>query len=81
MKITAQKWGNSLGLRIPAPVARGANLESGSEIELQVDGDRIVLMPLRKARRFGLKLLLSKVTPANIPVSDVWGKPVGKEVW
>lgn len=81
MKITAQLWGNSLGFRIPAPVARDTNLAHGSEVDLQVEAGRIVLTPIRQVKRPNLKSLLAKITPTNIPSGDVWGAPVGKEVW
>lgn len=81
MKITAQLWGNSLGFRIPALVARDTNLAHGSEVDLQVEAGRIVLTPVRRTKRFELKKLLSKVTAANTPSGDIWGAPVGKEVW
>ena len=80
MKITAQRWGNSLGVRIPAPIARDTHLGHGSEVDLQVQGGRIVLTPMRRAKRFGLKSLLAKITPANSPTGDIWGASVGKEV-
>lgn len=81
MKITTQLWGNSLGLRIPAPVAREARLKHGSEVDLQLEAGRIVLTPMRSARNFALKSLLAKITPANAPTGDIWGAPIGKEVW
>ena len=81
MKITAQLWGNSLGVRIPAPVARDTNLTHGSAVDLQVEAGRIVLTPMRSVKRFGLRSLLAKITPSNLPTGDIWGAPVGKEVW
>ena len=81
MKITAQLWGNSLGVRIPAPVARDTNLAHGSEVDLQVEAGRIVLTPMRRAKRFKLKSLVARITATNIPAGDIWGAPVGKEVW
>jgi antitoxin MazE len=81
MKLTAQLWGNSLGFRIPAPVARDTNLAPGSEVDLQVETGRIVLTPLRQKKRFELKSLLAKVNSSNSPSGDIWGAPVGKEAW
>jgi antitoxin MazE len=81
VKVTTQLWGNSLGLRIPAPVAREAKLSHGSEVDLQFEGGRIVLTPLRQTKRYKLRALLSKVTRENAPEADVWGAPVGREVW
>ncbi len=81
MKVTAQLWGNSLGVRIPAPVARDTHLAHGSEVDLRIEAGRIVLTPMRSVKRFGLKSLLNKINSANLPTGDIWGAPVGKEVW
>jgi antitoxin MazE len=81
MKITAQRWGNSLGVRIPAPVARDMMLARGSEVDLQIESGRIILTPLQKPGRYRLKALVAKITPANLPASDVWGSPAGREFW
>ena len=81
MKITAQFWGNSLGVRIPAPVARDMHLTNGAEVDLQVESGRIVLTPTRRVRRYRLKSLLPRISAANMPAGDVWGAPVGREVW
>jgi len=81
MKLTAQLWGNSLGFRIPAPVARDINLAPGSQVDLQVEKGRIVLTPLRQKKRYKLKSLLTKVNSSNSPSGDIWGAPIGKEVW
>ena len=81
MKITAQLWGNSLGVRIPAPIARDTHLADGSEVDLQIESGRIVLTPMRSSKVFKLKSLVAKISPGNIPDGDVWGAPVGKEVW
>ena len=81
VKVTTQLWGNSLGLRIPAPVAREANLSHGSEVDLQLENGRIVITPVHKPRRYRLKPLLSQITPGNTPDADIWGAPTGREVW
>ncbi len=81
MKITAQLWGNSLGFRIPALIARDTQLTQGSELDLQVEEGRIVLTPLRQDKHYELKKLLAKVTDDNLPSGDDWGAPVGKELW
>ncbi|MCC6912653.1 MAG: AbrB/MazE/SpoVT family DNA-binding domain-containing protein [Rhodospirillaceae bacterium] len=35
-KLKIQRWGNSLAVRIPAPVARSAHLTAGQPVELSV---------------------------------------------
>lgn len=38
-----QKWGNSLGVRIPAPFAKQLNIEEGTEVELILEGEHILI--------------------------------------
>jgi len=81
MKLKAQSWGNSLGVRIPAPVARETLLDDGSEVDLQVKNGCIILTPVKRILRFNLKKLTDKISAKNLPVTDVWGAPAGREVW
>jgi antitoxin MazE len=81
MKVTTQSWGNSLGLRIPAPIARETNLTQGSEVDLKVEKGCIVLTPLRRRRRHELRSLVAGITPENTPSGDPWGAPMGREIW
>lgn len=43
--LTVQKWGNSLAVRIPAPIARGAHFHLGTLVELAVQEEGIVVRP------------------------------------
>lgn len=47
MSTTIQKWGNSLGIRIPKRVAKKVGFEKGSEIEFVVVEDKIILRHVR----------------------------------
>ena len=73
-----QKWGNSLGLRIPKDVADRAHLREGSTVDVAVEGDRVVLTPAR--RRHSLKDLLAGVRKDNLHGEADTGAPVGREV-
>lgn len=81
MNTTAQRWGNSLAVRIPAGVARETGLTHGSAVQLAIESGRIVLTPMRSKPRFDIDKLVAKITPRNLPSQDVWGAPIGKEVW
>jgi antitoxin MazE len=75
-----QRWGNSLGLRIPRSFAADAGVEAGSEVNLTVrDGDLIVT-PARR-RKLRLSELLRKVTSKNVHDEVDTGTPVGREIW
>ncbi|HEX3728501.1 MAG TPA: AbrB/MazE/SpoVT family DNA-binding domain-containing protein [Opitutaceae bacterium] len=80
MKASIQKWGNSLAVRIPKSVAQEAKLTNGSEVDLRLEGNRVVLVPAAKQRPT-LKQLLKGITPENRHPETDWGPPVGKEIW
>ncbi|MDW0118128.1 AbrB/MazE/SpoVT family DNA-binding domain-containing protein [Sporosarcina thermotolerans] len=62
--VKVQKWGNSLGLRIPATIAQQVNISEGTEVVLSVDTNQtLVVKPLKKKPT--LEELLAKITPEN----------------
>ncbi len=78
MSTAVQKWGNSLGVRIPRDVARAAQLTEGSRVEIFVDAGRIVVKPLAVAT---LEELLARIPRGYRPELAEWGPRVGREVW
>jgi antitoxin MazE len=44
--LSVQKWGNSLAVRIPVVIARGAHLHSGTIVELDLVNGNIVVKPM-----------------------------------
>jgi antitoxin MazE len=75
-----QKWGNSLGLRIPRSFAKEAAIEEGSSVDISLEGDRLVIRPVHTAR-YKLSELLSQVTEDNLHEEIVTGDAVGREAW
>lgn len=65
--VIAQKWGNSLGIRIPKEAADRIGIDQGSEIELYVTGNEktITLKPIKLRKKYTLEELLSQITPEN----------------
>jgi antitoxin MazE len=80
MQTKIQKWGNSLGLRIPRTFAAEAQVGEGSTVDLSVEGGRLLVRPLR-ARRYTLSELLKKVTRRNLQSEVATGAPAGRETW
>ncbi len=80
MNTKIQKWGNSLGLRIPKSVAEDAGVEAGSEVDLTVEDGQLIVTPLRRPK-YRLRDLLRKVTPSNLHEGIDTGGPVGREGW
>ena len=80
MVIKILKWGNSLGLRIPKSFAREAGVEEGSDVDISLDGDRIVIRP-SKPVRYRISDLASEIREDNIHKEITTGDDVGGEVW
>ena len=45
-----KQWGNSLGVRLPAAVAREAQLRVDQRVRVSVEGDHVVITPLDVSR-------------------------------
>jgi antitoxin MazE len=75
-----QKWGNSLGLRIPKSFAKEALIEAGSLIDLTLEQGKLTVTSLTPPA-YLLDDLLARVTRDNLPGEVDWGAPAGREVW
>jgi antitoxin MazE len=78
MDAVIQKWGNSLGVRLPKHLTVRYKLSEGSPVEIAEDGPGIKITP--KKRR-SLSQLLQGVTEENIHGEISTGVPRGKESW
>ena len=80
MQTKIQKWGNSLGLRIPKSFAAQVGVEAGSEVDLSVEDGELIVRRTRKPR-YELKELLRGVSAKNLHEEVETGDPVGRESW
>lgn len=48
--LNIKKWGNNLGVRLPAAVAREARLHVDQSVRVSVEGDRVVIRPVEDSR-------------------------------
>ncbi|MGK7897759.1 MAG: AbrB/MazE/SpoVT family DNA-binding domain-containing protein [Xenococcus sp. (in: cyanobacteria)] len=58
MKVELKKWGNSLGLRIPAKIAQSIGLDENSTVELIQSGESLII---KKKEVIDLDELLSSI--------------------
>ena len=77
MQINIQKWGNSLGLRIPSFISKKLDLHPGSEVELKLEDDHISIYP----KRYRLKDLLAEITSENLHTVEMDEVSEGNEEW
>ena len=80
MQTKIQKWGNSLGLRIPRSFAAEAQVEEGTAVDLSVENGRLLVRPLR-VRKYSLNVLLRRVSRRNLHGGVSTGRAVGREAW
>ena len=80
MQTKIQKWGNSLGLRIPRSFAAEAQVGEGSTVDVSVENGCLWIRPVR-ARRYVLRELLKGIRPRNLHAEVPSGGPVGREAW
>jgi antitoxin MazE len=72
------KWGNSLAVRIPKPVADDAHFQVGDPLEIAVGADGVV-----QIHRIGeiptLAELVAQITPENRYAEVSVGAEIGRE--
>jgi antitoxin MazE len=80
MTSRVQKWGNSLALRIPKPLAAEVGLKDNSPVELSLCEGKLIVTPSAKPTT-SLDDLLAKVTKKNLHGEVDTGPARGAEVW
>lgn len=80
MRTKIQRWGNSLGLRIPKLLAEESGVYAGTEVELSVEDGDIIVRPARSIR-YRLKDLLEEISDENLHGEVDTGEAVGREAW
>ena len=80
MRTRVQRWGNSLGLRIPKAFAAEVAIDAGSSVDLSVEDGDLIVRPVPKSR-YDIDELISRIVPSNVHEAVDWGEPVGREAW
>ncbi len=77
MRTVVQKWGNSLGIRIPSHYVKEFNLMNGNSVEITEEDGKIIIIPPKKT----LQEMLSRVTEENMHSPIETGQSMGNEEW
>ncbi|MBL6985380.1 MAG: AbrB/MazE/SpoVT family DNA-binding domain-containing protein [Candidatus Thioglobus sp.] len=76
-----KQWGNSLGMRLPAAVAKAAHLHLNQRIRLVVENNHIMVIPLEQEKD-SLEDRLARFEPdrhsGEVMTTTEW---VGAEKW
>lgn len=82
MPFAIKKWGHSLGLRIPRPLADQVGLVDGSSVEISVVNGSLKVTPAAGARHRPGRVRLKEIVASmkrRTPTVD-WGGDAGEEV-
>ena len=80
METVIKKWGNSLALRIPKPLADEIGLAEDSAVDLLLEEGKLVIVPA-VASRYTIESLLAGVTVENLHDEVDTGVVMGGEAW
>lgn len=80
MHTRVQRWGNSLAIRIPKPLADQVGFDQGGLVDLDVTEGTLNVRPVAPAA-YTLDALLAGVTDANQHDETDTGGAVGREAW
>ena len=75
-----KQWGNNLGVRLPAAVARAAHLYVDQRVRISVEDSTIVIRPVEDAE-LTLNQRLARFDPARHGGEIMQGQAVGAELW
>lgn len=76
---TVQKWGNSLAIRIPQPLAGQLQVMEGSSVNLEVRDGELIVRPA-DGNPLSLNELLKNCKPSQLHGETDFGPDVGREV-
>ncbi len=80
MTTTIEKWGKSHAVRLPKAIVDQAGFGEGSEVEVRVEGDSVVIAPRSRRKRIPIAELVKGMTPAKNRFPEFEDGPVGREV-
>lgn len=75
-----KQWGNNLGVRLPAAVARAAHLRVDQRVRVSVEDGHIVIHPADEAL-LTLEQRLARYDPDRHGGEAMVSEPVGAERW
>ncbi len=75
-----KNWGNNLGVRLPAAVARAAHLRADQRVRVAVEQGRVIITPVEDAP-VTLEQRLARYDPARHGGEAMASAALGAEQW
>ena len=80
MEARLQKWGNSLGIRIPSNVLKSLNLKLNDKLELIQDENKIIISKSNN-KKISLQDKFKEYHGENLAKAFTWDEDRGREIW
>lgn len=80
MSVKVTKWGNSMGVRVPAAMAASIGIRPGTTVDLVLEDGAVKIVPAKKRVRRKLAQLLAGIRKSNLHGETATGHAVGAEV-
>ena len=80
MEVRLQKWGNSMGIRIPSNLLKSLDLNLNDKIDIKEEDNNIIISKSKK-QNISLKERFDKYNGENLSKEFEWDEPVGNEIW
>ena len=80
MEIRLQKWGNSVGIRIPNNLLKSLNLKVNDVLNIKEEDNKIIISKSKKGK-VNLEELFNNYDGENLSKEFVWDEPRGREIW
>lgn len=78
--LNIKHWGNNLGVRLPAAVARAAHLHADQRVRIEVEQGRVVITPIQDVP-LTLEQRLIRFDPERHGGESMTTTEVGAEKW
>lgn len=80
MEARLQKWGNSVGIRIPSNILKSLNLKLDDKIDL-IEEDNKIIISKSKKDKISLEERFKNYNGKELENDFEWDEPVGREIW
>lgn len=80
MEARLQKWGNSIGIRIPRSILKSLNLKDNDILKIEEQDERIIIS-IPKKQKISLSERFKDYHGQNLAKDFSWDDARGKELW
>ena len=80
MEARLQRWGNSVGIRIPSNILKSLDLKINDILELKEENEKIIITK-SETKKISLERKFKDYKGENLAKEFNWDDPKGREIW